>query len=97
MIATRRYEATGTVQIDKESSDGLGLDSLMSDAGGASDPLDANIIIQTQVSILESDTLAICTIENLHMEGTQDFVHKWNPWAGFSTCFPQLECLKNQA
>jgi len=79
VLSTRRYEATGSVQIQKEASDGMGLDSLMSDAGGASDALEANIIIQTQASILESDTLAIRTIENLHMEGTEDFAPRWNP------------------
>jgi uncharacterized protein involved in exopolysaccharide biosynthesis len=31
-VSTRRYEATGTVQIEKESSDGLGLDILMNEA-----------------------------------------------------------------
>jgi uncharacterized protein involved in exopolysaccharide biosynthesis len=51
-VSTRRYETTGTVQIQKEGSDGLGLDSLMSEAGGASDALEANVMIQTQASIL---------------------------------------------
>jgi capsular exopolysaccharide synthesis family protein len=78
-VSTRRYQATGTVQIQKESSDGLGLDSLMSDAGGASDALEANIIIQTQANILQSDTLALRTIENLRMEGTKDFQSHWSP------------------
>jgi capsular exopolysaccharide synthesis family protein len=78
-ISTRRYEATGTLQIQKESSDGMGLDSLMSDAGGASDALEANVIIQTQASILQSDTLALRTIEKLHMEGTKDFTPHWSP------------------
>lgn len=80
-LCTRRYEATGTVQIQPESSPMQGLDSLMSDSGGASgiDPLEANVIIQTQANILKSDTLALRTIENLHMEETRDFQHHWNP------------------
>ena len=82
-ISTRRYEATGTVQVQKDSSDGLGLDSLMSDAGGASDSLDANMNIATQASILQSDTLALRTIKNLNLETTRDFQSHWNPvaWA----------------
>jgi succinoglycan biosynthesis transport protein ExoP len=72
-VSTRRYEATGTIQIDKDSSDGLGLDSLVSESGGQSDALAANINILTQASILQSDTLALRTVENLHMEGTEDF------------------------
>lgn len=73
-VCTRRYEATGIVQMQKESADAMGLDSLMSSAaGGASDALDANIDLQTQANILQSDTLAIRTIEALHMEDTYDF------------------------
>lgn len=73
-VCTRRYEASGIVQMQKESADAMGLDSLMSSAaGGASDALDANIDLQTQANILQSDTLAIRTIEALHMEDTYDF------------------------
>lgn len=73
-ICTRRYEAAGVVQMQKESADAMGLDSLMSSAaGGASDALDANIDLQTQANILQSDTLALRTIESLHMEDTYDF------------------------
>ena len=79
-FATRRYEATGTLQVQSESSDAMGLESLMSSASGASDDaLEANIIIQTQANILESDTLALSTIETLHMEETADFRSHWNP------------------
>jgi succinoglycan biosynthesis transport protein ExoP len=80
IFSTRRYEATGTVQIQKESSDGLGLDSMISGAAdSASDALDANIIIATQASILTSDTLALRTIKDLNLEGTEDFRPHWNP------------------
>ena len=73
-LCTRRYEATGIVQLQKDNSDAMGLDSLMSSAaGGTSDALDANIDLQTQANILQSDTLAIRTINALHMEGTYDF------------------------
>jgi uncharacterized protein involved in exopolysaccharide biosynthesis len=61
IVSTRRYEATGTIQIGKESSDALGLDSLMGGMGGgdAGDALQANINIETQAHILQSDTLAL--------------------------------------
>ena len=80
-VSTRRYEATGTVQIQKESSGGLDMDSLMSTAVGETDPLEATVIIQTQANILQSDTLALRTIENLHLEESQDFrPHmSWSP------------------
>ncbi len=77
-FATRRYEASGVVQIQKESSDGLGLDSLMSESGDSSGALDVNITIQTQASILKSDTLALRTVQKLHMEETQDFQPHWS-------------------
>lgn len=77
-LCTRRYESTGTVQMQKESADAMGLDSLMnSAAGGAGDALNANIDLQTQANILQSDTLALRTIKVLNMEQTRDF--KKNP------------------
>ena len=76
----RRYQATGTVQLQKESTDGMGLGSLMSSAGGgAGDALDANINLQTQASILQSDTLALRTIDLLHMEDTYNFKPHFSP------------------
>jgi capsular exopolysaccharide synthesis family protein len=78
-VCTRRYQATGTVQVQKEGADAMGLSSLMSGAEGPSDALGANIDLQTQANILQSDTLALRTIEDLHLEGTEDFQPRWNP------------------
>lgn len=79
-VCTRRYQATGIVQLQKDSSDAMGLDSIMSSAaGGASDALDANIDLQTQANILQSDTLAIRTINSLGMESTYDFKPHFSP------------------
>ena len=82
-VSTRRYRATSTIQVQKESSSGLGLDSLMSSGEDASDALEADIVIQTQANILQSDTLALRTIENLHMEQTDDFRSHWSPIGWF--------------
>lgn len=79
MVSTRRYVASGTLQVQKESSDAMGLESLMNSASGASDALDANINLQTQANILQSETLALSTINALHMEGTSDFQPHWSP------------------
>jgi polysaccharide biosynthesis transport protein len=79
-LCTRRYESTGTVQMQKESADAMGLDSLMnSAAGGAGDALNANIDLQTQANILQSDTLALRTIKVLNMEQTRDFKKTRSP------------------
>ena len=75
IIATRQYEAEGIIQIQKESSS-LDLSSALSAgdvAGGASDSLDTTIILQTQVSILNSSTLALQVIKELNLEPTKNF------------------------
>jgi succinoglycan biosynthesis transport protein ExoP len=73
LCSERRYAATGQLQVQKESMDGLGLSSMMGDAAGATDALDANITIQTEASILQSDTLALRVIKDLNLESTPDF------------------------
>jgi len=79
-VCTRRYEAQATVQLQKEGADAMGLEDLMSSAtGGGSSPLDASVELQTQVNILQSDTLAIKTIEALNMENTYDLKPRWTP------------------
>src|SRR6201995_5225536 len=73
-VCTRRYQATAVVQLQKQGADAMGLDSIMSSAAeGAGDALNANIDLQTQAGILQSDTLALRTIEMLQMEETRDF------------------------
>src|ERR1700733_7540170 len=84
IFTSRRYSATGEIQVQKSSADGLGLESMMSSAGGdATDALDANITLQTQANILQSDTLALKVIEDLDLEHTKDFKTRFNPigWA----------------
>ncbi|HEY0797053.1 MAG TPA: polysaccharide biosynthesis tyrosine autokinase [Acidisarcina sp.] len=74
IFSTRRYQASGMIQLQKASSDGLGLDSMISGAsGGASDALSLNIDIQTQSSILQSDPLALKVIEQVKLESNNDF------------------------
>ncbi len=84
ICTSRRYSATAEIQVQKSSADGLGLESMMSSAGGdATDALDANITLQTQATILQSDTLALKVIEDLDLEHTKDFKPSFNPigWA----------------
>ncbi|MGC1299192.1 MAG: polysaccharide biosynthesis tyrosine autokinase [Alloacidobacterium sp.] len=77
IVSTRRYQAEGTLQVQKESSDMLGLSDMMGGAAGgmddASDALSANITIQTQANILQSDTLALRVINDLNMEQAPGF------------------------
>lgn len=79
-VCTRRYQATAIVQLQKEGADAMGLDSLMSSAaGGATDALNANIDLQTQANILQSDTLALRTCDSLKLESTYDFKPHFSP------------------
>jgi len=80
VFMTRRYTATGVIQLGKSSSDSLGLDSLMGAAsGGASDALSVNIDLQTQANILESDALALKVVKDLNLESNEDFKPHFNP------------------
>lgn len=73
-FATRRYQATGEIQIQKEGPGAFGLESsVLGDASGASDALDYNVALQTEANILQSDMLAQKVIEDLHLEPTKDF------------------------
>ena len=73
LLSTRRYQAVGEIQVQKESADTLGLDNMIGGAEGASDALDASITLQTQADLLQSDTLALRVIEDLGLAGTEDF------------------------
>lgn len=77
VVSQRRYQATGELEIQKESMDGLGLSSMIGDASGATDALDGNIEIQTEASVLQSDTLALQVIKDLNLESTPDFKPKF--------------------
>jgi succinoglycan biosynthesis transport protein ExoP len=73
LIATKRYTATATIEIQKDSADALRLESMMQGEDAAADALDENITLQTQANILQSDTLALRVIEDLHLDTTKDF------------------------
>lgn len=80
IFCTRRFEATATVQIQKEGADAMGLEEMMGgQPDNESDVLQTNTLIETQATILKSDSLALKTIEDLHLEQTADFRTHWNP------------------
>jgi polysaccharide biosynthesis transport protein len=83
VVATRLYKATGQIQVQKDSADGLGLDNPNGGAAAGSDALDANMTLQTQAQVLQSDSLALRVIKNLNLEANNDFKPKWSPvgWA----------------
>jgi capsular exopolysaccharide synthesis family protein len=80
VFSTRRYQASAQLELQKSSSDAMGLDSLISGAsGGEDDPLSLSVDLQTQASILESETLALPVIKKLNLEKDPDFAPQFNP------------------
>jgi polysaccharide biosynthesis transport protein len=76
-FSTRRYRSVGEIELQKDSTSSLGLQTDSADT--PSDALEVNMIIQTQAQILQSDSLALRVIEDLHLEQTSDYQQKWSP------------------
>jgi uncharacterized protein involved in exopolysaccharide biosynthesis len=65
MASTRRYQSIGEIQVQKASTSSLGLKT---DGGDTpSDALEENMVLQTQARILQSDSLALRVINELHL------------------------------
>ena len=80
LFMPRRYTALSVVQMQKSGSGGLNLDSLGGGGGGGpADALSANIDIQTQSSILQSETLALRVFHDLHLEKNADYRKYFQP------------------
>ena len=76
LLSTRRYKSVGEIELQKDSTSALGIQADTADV--PSDALEVNMIIQTKARILESDSLALQVIQDLHLEQTQDFRQHWN-------------------
>jgi polysaccharide biosynthesis transport protein len=77
VLSTRRYKSVGEIELQKDSPSSLGIQTDSADV--PSDALEVNMIIQTQAKILESDSLALRVIEDLHLEQTEDYRQNWSP------------------
>lgn len=87
---TRSYEAKGVIEMQKSASDSLNLDSLMGGAGqggDGGDSLSANIDLQTEASVLQSDALALKVVRKLDLEKNRDFKPHFNPVYWFMGLF----------
>lgn len=73
LISPRYYQAVSQIQVQKESTDALNLDNLTGSSATGSDALESSIDLQTQASILQSETLALRVIQSLDLEHTPDF------------------------
>lgn len=77
MVSTRRYKSVGEIQVQKDSAGSLGIQTDSTDA--PSDALEENMILHTQAKVLESDSLALRVINELHLDQTEDYKEKWSP------------------
>jgi polysaccharide biosynthesis transport protein len=82
LLMTSKYESTAILEINKENSDALGLDTMMPVVGDTADQtLDYTINMETHTNALESDTLALQVIEQLHLDARHEY--EWKPsWFG---------------
>ena len=69
---TRLYQAESRIAIYPENSNVLGLKDL--ENGAASADWDYNVALETQLSILRSDELALKVIDTLHLESNPRFM-----------------------
>ncbi len=77
LFMTPKYESISIIEINKENSDALGLDATMPMLSDAADPLDHTITMETHSNALQSDTLALQVIEQLHLDKRHEF--EWKP------------------
>ena len=83
IMMPRTYQASGQMQVLKQSADDLRLDGLKSNEEPANDALAESMALQTQSTILQSDTLALRVISKLNLVNSDDFKQTFNPvgWA----------------
>ena len=77
-VSTRLYKGFAEIQVQKESADALSMDTVMGPESQG-DAVDANITLQTQAQILQSETLALQVIKELNLEKTRGFQPHFNP------------------
>jgi capsular exopolysaccharide synthesis family protein len=70
LVMTPKYESVSLIEVNKENSDILGLDTLQS---GVGDSLDYTLTLETQANVLRSDSLALQVAEQLGLEKRQEF------------------------
>ena len=77
VLMTPKYESVSVIEVNKENSDALGLDTAMQALSDSADPLDHTITMETHANALKSDTLALQVINQLHLTARPEFA--WKP------------------
>jgi succinoglycan biosynthesis transport protein ExoP len=77
LMMTPKYQSTSVIEINKENSDALGIESTATALGDDGDSLEHAINMETHARALQSDTLALQVIDQLHLDARPEF--KWAP------------------
>ncbi len=72
LILPKRYDASARILLDLEGNDGFGLEQVVMPIG-----LDLNTKLQTQIRIVQSDTIAVSVIKQLGLHHSRDFAGKY--------------------
>lgn len=74
-VSTPHYRATAVIEVQKESHGAFGLESTTADKPSAetADSLDNALALQTEIGILESDSVALEVIRQSGLENTPDY------------------------
>lgn len=75
LLATPRYQATGEIEVQKQSPGVFGIenDALGNGSNAEDDSLDFSMTLETEAGILQSSTLALDVIKDLKLETTDDY------------------------
>ncbi len=73
---TRKYEAIGRIMVSRDNGDVVA-DQITQQAGGGSGGGDINTEIETQANIVQSDSLALAVIQQMHLYQEPDFAGKY--------------------
>ncbi|MFT4112200.1 GumC family protein [Silvibacterium sp.] len=85
LLATPRFEATGEIEVQRESPAAFGLESSVNgeNAQADADSLDYSMTLETEAKILESPTLALKVMRDVGLETTHDYFPQhtsgWHP------------------
>ena len=91
LLSPRKYSASGTILVQNGSADGLDRNTLMGSGPTPSDPIEADVTLQTQAKILQSNTLALRTMRKLDLAHNADFVAKGSVRSILSSLFTQKD------
>src|SRR5437588_1144670 len=72
LLLPKRYDASARILLDLEGNDDLGLEQIVMPIG-----LDLNTKLQTQIRIVQSDTIAASVIKQLGLHQNKDFAGKF--------------------